>query len=216
MSSDSKEDGMSNGKTTAPSNGLAADSSSGSPKSIETVNMAMQHLAAGKRDLLMSDPNAAVASLALASEFLAAHYGETAFECGETYFYYGKALLELARLESGVLGNLNEDGENAEEDDGEAAQEASPQDSEENGEKEKVSIEDTNGNADKDKEDAKEEGEPSNLQLSWEMLELAKTIFTKQAESIGIINADDQEKQKMKDDIEGRINDTFQTLGELS
>merc|ERR1711879_1077892 len=135
----------SNGKTTATSNGLVADSSSGSPKSIETVNMAMQHLAAGKRDLLMSDPNAAVSSLA-PSEFLAAHYGETAFECGETYFYYGKALLELARLESGVLGNLNEDGENAEEDDGEAAQEASPQDSEENGEKEKVSLEDTNGN----------------------------------------------------------------------
>lgn len=216
MSSDSKEDGMSNGKTTATSNGLAVDSSSGSPKSIETVNMAMQHLAAGKRDLLISDPNAAVASLALASEFLAAHYGETAFECGETYYYYGKALLELARLESGVLGNLDEGGENAEEDDGEAAQEASPQDSEENGEKEKVSSEDTNGNAAKDQEDAKEEGEPSNLQLSWEMLELAKTIFTKQAESIGIINADDQEKQKLKDDIEGRISDTFQTLGELS
>merc|ERR1719466_6212 len=29
-------------------------------------------------------------------------------ECAESYFYYGKALLELSRLESGVLGNALE------------------------------------------------------------------------------------------------------------
>merc|ERR1719450_1313816 len=33
------------------------------------------------------------------------HKGEMAAECAEAYFYYGKALLELSRVESGVLGN---------------------------------------------------------------------------------------------------------------
>ena len=86
-----------------------AGPSSGKTKSMETVNLAMQHFAAGKRDLLISDPNAAVASLALACELLGTHYGEMAFECGEAYYYYGRALLDLARLEAGVIENLDGD-----------------------------------------------------------------------------------------------------------
>ena len=101
-----------NGSTTtsgASSQEPVAGPSSGETKSMETVNLAMQHLAAGKRDLLISDPNAAVASLALACELLGTHYGEMAFECGESYYYYGRALLELARLEAGVIENLDGD-----------------------------------------------------------------------------------------------------------
>merc|ERR1712002_350737 len=62
-------------------------------------------LAVGKRNLLVSDIPLAVSSLGEACELFTKVYGETAPECAETYFYYGKALLEMARLESGVLGN---------------------------------------------------------------------------------------------------------------
>merc|ERR1712133_105316 len=62
-------------------------------------------LAVGKRNLLVSDIPLAVSSLGEACELFTKVYGETAPECAETYFYYGKALLERARFESGVLGN---------------------------------------------------------------------------------------------------------------
>jgi len=34
-----------------------------------------------------------------------AQYGEVADECGDAYFWYGKALLEVARQEGGILGD---------------------------------------------------------------------------------------------------------------
>merc|ERR1711970_1335804 len=66
---------------------------------------AINHLVAGKRHMLVQDIAAAVASLAQACEMMSAQFGETAVECADAYFHYGKALLEMARLESGVLGN---------------------------------------------------------------------------------------------------------------
>merc|ERR1719244_1189430 len=66
---------------------------------------AMNQFVAGKRHLLVKDLNSAVTSLALACELMSAEYGETANECADAYYYYGKALLEMARAESGVFGN---------------------------------------------------------------------------------------------------------------
>lgn len=70
----------------------------------------MHKLSSGKRNLLVNDIPAAVAALAESCQLLGQHFGETAVECGEAYFYYGKGLLELARLENGVLENVMDGG----------------------------------------------------------------------------------------------------------
>ena len=66
---------------------------------------ALDCLMEGKRHLLCKDIPAAVSSLADACKLMASECGEKAPECGEAYYFYGKALLELARLENVVLGN---------------------------------------------------------------------------------------------------------------
>ena len=73
--------------------------------SFSNVKLAMQNLASGKRSLLVEDYNAAEASLSQACEMFAIQYGETAIECAEPLFLYGKSLLELARVEAGVINN---------------------------------------------------------------------------------------------------------------
>uniref|UniRef100_A0A8C7QTN9 Nuclear autoantigenic sperm protein n=1 Tax=Oncorhynchus mykiss TaxID=8022 RepID=A0A8C7QTN9_ONCMY len=59
----------------------------------------------GKRHLVMGDVVSAVNYLQEACGMLAKRYGDTADECGEAFFLCGKALLALARMENGVLGN---------------------------------------------------------------------------------------------------------------
>ncbi|XP_067893156.1 nuclear autoantigenic sperm protein isoform X2 [Heterodontus francisci] len=66
---------------------------------------AMKLLGTGKRHMVMEDFVAAVNAFQDACRLLSTTHGEMAEECGEAYFCYGKALLELARMESGVLGN---------------------------------------------------------------------------------------------------------------
>merc|ERR1711962_1311993 len=75
---------------------------------VEVKEEANSLLNAGKRDLLLSNVPDAISKLAQACELLSKAFGETAIETGETYYYYGKALLELSRMESGVLGNALE------------------------------------------------------------------------------------------------------------
>merc|ERR1719431_1494648 len=71
----------------------------------EMQEEATTFLTAGKRNSLVKDIPAAVSDFAHACELLSATFGETGKECAESYYYYGKALLEMSRLESGVLGN---------------------------------------------------------------------------------------------------------------
>lgn len=76
------------------------------------MSSAHQHLSSGKRHLLVQDIPAAVSSFAESCKIFGDIYGENGVECGEAFFFYGKALLELARVENGVLENVLDGGEN--------------------------------------------------------------------------------------------------------
>uniref|UniRef100_A0A8C5QHR1 Nuclear autoantigenic sperm protein n=1 Tax=Leptobrachium leishanense TaxID=445787 RepID=A0A8C5QHR1_9ANUR len=125
-------------------------------------------MGAGHRHLVMKDIKSAVSAFQEASGLLAKKYGDTADECADAFFSYGISLLELARMENGVLGNALEGvPEEEEEDENEdpnvpsAANLDDGEDSEENeGTEEKETEEDI-----------------GNLQLAWEMLDLSKLIF---------------------------------------
>merc|ERR1719376_1130462 len=143
----------------------------------------MEHFAQGKRHLLVNDINAAVNSLQEACRMLAEKHGETAPECGDAYFYYGRALLEMARIESGVLGTAL-DGEDGSTDD--ESQDGDSQDGSQDGESQGEGEETENGGDEEKEGDGEkteeEEEDVSNLQLSWEMLELAKVIYQRQGD----------------------------------
>merc|ERR1712055_66763 len=70
-----------------------------------SMDRALELLNEGKRDLLVSAIPDAVANFSKCCEMLVSLKGEMGVECAEAYFYYGRALLELSRVESGVLGN---------------------------------------------------------------------------------------------------------------
>merc|ERR1739838_1285731 len=168
----------------------------------------MDLFAQGKRHLLVNDIKAAVNSLEEASRLLAEQHGETSPECGDVYFYYGRALLEMARMESDVLGNAldgvpegedlenpqvenpdkmtEEEKEKVSNDVDEALQEnTSKKSSSKDDETEEESDEEDEAEEDLEEDleegDKKDEDEAvSNHQLAWEMLELAKVIYQKQ------------------------------------
>ncbi|KAI4829525.1 hypothetical protein KUCAC02_023565 [Chaenocephalus aceratus] len=141
----------------------AADSS------VDVAEEAKKLIGTGNRHLVMGDVVSAVSVFQDACSMLAAKYGDTAEECGEAFFLCGKSLLELARMENSVLGN---------------ALEGVPEESEEEDEPNSSNIESAN-NLDDDDDDedgeqnGQEEEEVGNLQLAWEMLEVAKVIYKK-------------------------------------
>ncbi|KAK5608102.1 hypothetical protein CRENBAI_004405 [Crenichthys baileyi] len=86
-----------------PCSSTAAAETSG-----EILEEAKKLIGTGKRHLVMGDVVSAVGVFQDACSMLAAKYGDTAEECGEAFFLYGKSLLELARMENDVLGNAME------------------------------------------------------------------------------------------------------------
>lgn len=167
---------------------------------------AQKILAQGKRHLFVKDYPSAVATLGEACRKLSEQHGELADICSDAYFSYGRALLELSREESNVIGNAvdpekeSDDSEEAE-DDGEDEKkdeedskdgEKDKEENKEGGDKNEESIEkasDGEENKEVDGEDNKEgeddteekdEEDVNNLQLAWEVFELAKIIFERQ------------------------------------
>ncbi|XP_028856829.1 nuclear autoantigenic sperm protein [Denticeps clupeoides] len=140
--------------------------------SVDVFEEAKKLIGTGKRHLVMGDAVSAVSVFQDACGMLAEKYGDTADECGEAFFLCGKALLDLARVENTVLGN---------------ALEGVPEESSEEGEKQNDSkiesadnLDDDDDDDDDDHENAEEkeeEEEVGNLQLAWEMLEVAKVIY---------------------------------------
>ncbi|XP_049580777.1 nuclear autoantigenic sperm protein isoform X3 [Syngnathus scovelli] len=153
----------------------ATDSSSG-----DVMEEAKKLIGTGNRHLVMGDIVAAVRVFQDACSMLAARYGDTADECGEAFFLCGKSLLELARLESTVLGNAlvgvpeesdDDDDEKEEQPTNSNIESANNLDDEDDDD-----DDDDDGEVDKNG-DKEEEDDVDNLQLAWEMLEVAKVIF---------------------------------------
>ncbi|XP_041696070.1 nuclear autoantigenic sperm protein isoform X4 [Coregonus clupeaformis] len=141
--------------------------------SVDVMAEAKKLIGAGNRHLVMGDVVSAVNVFQEACGMLAERYGDTADECGEAFFLCGKSLLELARMENTVLGD---------------ALEGVPEESSEEGEKQENSKFESADNLDDDDDDDDDEGEGTaedkesdeevgNLQLAWEMLEVAKVIY---------------------------------------
>jgi len=97
------QEAASTSKESSPSKKEASPVKTKTPEQIKAEADTL--IAVGKRDLLLNNVPEAVSNLAQACELLSKQFGETAKECAEVYFYYGKGLLELSRMESGVLGN---------------------------------------------------------------------------------------------------------------
>ncbi|XP_043986554.1 histone-binding protein N1/N2-like isoform X4 [Gambusia affinis] len=161
--------------STASGSGSAEEKPCSSTAAAETSGDVMEEakklIGTGKRHLVMGDVVSAVNVFQEACSMLAAKYGDTADECGEAFFLCGKSLLELARMENGVLGN---------------ALEGVPEESEEEEQPKNPNL-DSADNLDDDDDDEDEDEENNtqdneeedvgNLQLAWEMLEVAKVIF---------------------------------------
>jgi len=170
------------------------------------MDRALELLNEGKRDLLVSAIPDAVTNFSKCCEMLVSLKGEMGAECAEAYFYYGKALLELSRVESGVLGNaldgvnmdaetsptkgvIVEDAEGLPTEKKTEIEEKVADALEENFDKHEMiakahnadNTEETEEDTTEDKmeTDTEKTEEPGNLEQAWQMFDLAKVIYGK-------------------------------------
>jgi len=215
-----------------------------SSASVDSIEHAQELMIEGKRDLLIHAIPDAVSNFSEACELMVKHKGETAIESAEAYLYYGRALLELSRVEAGVLGNaldgvdmeskteIEEDSPVEDTDamtiDEKSEIEAKVADAlEANFETHDMVARAHSGeNGDEESEDEmmeeeeedksgggigfeeKIDAEVGNLELAWQMFELAKIIFskagnlTKECESLTLLGEVSLENSNFKQAVE--------------
>jgi len=71
----------------------------------EDFEKAQKTFQLGKKNLFLNKYDESVNNIVDACKIYSAKFGEFDSNCAELYFYYGRALLELARVENTVLGN---------------------------------------------------------------------------------------------------------------
>lgn len=85
---------------------MASNSSEEIPSTAADVDCSAADnlLASGKRHMICCEIEEALKSFSEACEIYSEKYGETGEQLAEPYLNYGKALLQMARIENGVLG----------------------------------------------------------------------------------------------------------------
>lgn len=160
----------------------------------------------GKRYLIIKDFEAAVDVLSEACSTFGQVYGEMAEECAEAYFNYGSALLEIGKDQMTPVTQEKDDKENEDDDsvDEESTEKeekfSNKEETVDKVEKQTIdkeeSLPDKNISIDKNEQSTEEklpeeglpaddeekldediEDEVNDLQLAWEMLDLAKVIY---------------------------------------
>jgi len=128
----------------------------------------------GRKFLIQNKPQEAVASLADGLAVMREFNDELDVSMCEFYFFYGKALLEVARIEDDVLGNAlagvpeGEDTDNSQVEDPDKLSQ---------NEEEEVGDEDV-----AESQDEEEEEDVPSIQLAFEVLDLARVIYTQKQE----------------------------------
>ncbi|XP_065577080.1 protein HGV2-like isoform X2 [Artemia franciscana] len=156
----------------------------------EDLQRAYELESVGKKNLLSENYADAVADLSEACQIFSELFGDLSEKCASVQFAYGSALLGLAREESAVLANEGESSD--EEEENPSKEEEEPSKLGKNGEAgkldkqkvEKKSVEQVESEKTEDKEenpnetlDQDEEEDVSNLQVAWEVLDLARQTY---------------------------------------